>query len=78
MVHKFLLEINRMLSIIFKYYFKAFIIIMTINKHKHNKKIKATVIVNPASGSGLRGYQKPTHYMDNYFYHDDQIFILIP
>lgn len=77
MVHKFLLEINRMLSIIFKYYFKAFII-MTINKHKHNKKIKATVIVNPASGSGLRGYQKPTNYMDNYFYHDDQIFILIP
>jgi len=77
MVHKFLLEINRMLSIIFKYYFKAFII-MTINKHIHNKKIKATVIVNPASGSGLKVYQKPTHYMDNYFYHDDQIFILIP
>jgi hypothetical protein len=77
MVHKFLLEINRMLSLIFKYYFKAFII-MTINKHVHNKKIKATVIVNPASRSGLKVYQKLTNCVDNYFYHEDQIFILIP
>jgi len=51
---------------------------MTINKHVHNKKIKATVIVNPASRSGLKVYQKLTNCVDNYFYHEDQIFILIP
>ncbi len=60
-----------------KHYFKE-VVIMSINKHEHNKKIKATVIINPASRSGLKVYQKLTNCVDNYFYHDDQIFILIP
>ncbi|HOF12779.1 MAG TPA: hypothetical protein PLH80_00180 [Spirochaetota bacterium] len=51
---------------------------MTINKQVQDKIMKATVIVNPSSRSGLKVYQTLTHYMDNYYYHEDQIFILIP